>query len=1664
MVSRPPSPTSSSTLSSVDTLPVSSQTSSRPPSPPSPTTKRPFQKNPNEASSSQAGLPSRSSPLDQSLSPSSDFQQSRVGFKPQRPLPESATTSSFMNRRRSSGRVNPMSSTISADLNGNRPREHEKHGFVSERDVHTSHGLSEGSSRTAFGSEGWSADATSSNTNRKKSSGFLGRLGGNSSSDSLPPSHPSSSASGSSPYTRHSSNPPPVPSTIPYRDQSPSFRSVSQTLQPPIALPTSSLNGRFSIPFQSTPMRSYNPPPRQSSLPVGLNMETLPYKRASNPESYGTTSSPYMIYQPGRTNRAGKDIERTLEEWSFNSNELDETNGGNREDNRVRKSSAHGSDISSHRTGGTYSDQSNSELSRRPSWSSFVNTTSTHALPSLLDSSPFIDINELRAPSPSSTNPSSSTMTSGSSGSNPASRTSLYGPLLGSTEASASPDVTPPSGSSPSTNLHRRVMSTGSTPPAVPAKNPLRHRSVSGTSVSTRDSPVIGYPSSPSAGSVESFSNSLIESSTEEKPQYERTGEENEDTIRQKLQRTDAADQSSGAQWKPRGDLERTRSQILAKDSFWLDEEDQSATDGQKKQRRVGLLEGAHILNGLTKQTPPVRLEVEPDQTRRLPSASASLPQSRSPSTTAVNDHVVSSPTRSRSSRSQTASVYSTNSENISPPPSSYNRYVFQPLHSPVLPFTSEKDSAPTSKRAHLLSEIRTTERSYAQDLAVVRDVYIYQLQPSTISLTQNPHPEDVAASESQTTFPSVGGSRRSSMATFETGQTSLMDIVGSSVDDGGSSADKTSKHSFSLLLMRPVSSSGVSLSTNGGYASPQPLRSPASQRSMRSNTSSSYFPSLTSPKTPIKPASSPSPSTMTASFKGDATARPPSTAELRTIFLNLDALAVLADEFASLLEDVCGTTAQTEGWDMVGEAFLNMMPRIKQAFTSYCPRQAAANSRLLEIQSNKRYIPYFTECWALVQPFTSSWDLPSMLIKPVQRLLKYPLLLDDLLKCTPSSHPDYSKIKQASSDIRHLADEINEIKRRKDTVSSVMRKDKESAVISASHPHSSVLKDHGGKFKKGGVMTAFRKDKVSVPTTTGATSTSLFTVAFHEQLRRTEKEYAGLVNKLISAETAGKRMSGLMNGLASRTKDTWLAQMQIIEDWRRMINLQGIESLEDIRVEAYTDTVVQILDGPYRKFESELRRSISPAVSKLSKMCEGPRTIILKRNAKHEDYNKVTTAKARGSDIDKFPQDIVNGAEIFIALHQQLLIELPLLLEGFAAILHMVVRSLMECQARYYRGVHALLSCFWAEYPPVTPDPEGVGIISGGLAIIQAWEEASARPSEMMEALNITKKISVRLLDAPVRIATSSHQSNLRRKQSYPSSRSSNFSSSAISTPNSVSSNRARSSSLSTIARPNPATTDHPPMPNTSEEILARNGMSNLRKKPSQRGESDRTESEKGSSTSLGIFSATNTPSCAINRSDSSMQLNSDRRSVSSANSIGPALSAMSFEGSESSHFGESVIQKITNVHATPSPKKRASLPHLSPASLRSIDPRSPSFAERSFDQTEGEEGPGETPTKLNLMKSSRSAGGEREEVLYRCQCVAEFDLQGVELSFMGNPFLRIKRGEIIDIVEEVGRVDELPDHFPLDVGLEDDGLLLGITSAGQKGFVLCSFLNPLF
>ena len=80
----------------------------------------------------------------------------------------------------------------------------------------------------------------------------------------------------------------------------------------------------------------------------------------------------------------------------------------------------------------------------------------------------------------------------------------------------------------------------------------------------------------------------------------------------------------------------------------------------------------------------------------------------------------------------------------------------------------------------------------------------------------------------------------------------------------------------------------------------------------------------------------------------------------------------------------------------------------------------------------------------------TASLVLKSLLIKPIQRILKYPLLLRELVivrkvhvnlglyfdfffQCTPDDHKDKLNLSEAAHEMSIVAQEVNERKRRKE-------------------------------------------------------------------------------------------------------------------------------------------------------------------------------------------------------------------------------------------------------------------------------------------------------------------------------------------------------------------------------------------------------------------------------------------------------------------------------------------------------------------------------------------------------------------------------------------------------------------------------------------------------
>lgn len=115
----------------------------------------------------------------------------------------------------------------------------------------------------------------------------------------------------------------------------------------------------------------------------------------------------------------------------------------------------------------------------------------------------------------------------------------------------------------------------------------------------------------------------------------------------------------------------------------------------------------------------------------------------------------------------------------------------------------------------------------------------------------------------------------------------------------------------------------------------------------------------------------------------------------------------------------------------------------MQSLYTTYISKHPSSHAHLTALTNNDKLTPalksYLQLTRALTSAHTHSWDLPSLLIKPVQRLLKYPLLLTTIIEGTPDGHPDKKNLFLAREKLEEAARNVNEKKRRWEAVKGVL-------------------------------------------------------------------------------------------------------------------------------------------------------------------------------------------------------------------------------------------------------------------------------------------------------------------------------------------------------------------------------------------------------------------------------------------------------------------------------------------------------------------------------------------------------------------------------------------------------------------------------------------------
>ncbi|KAL9542210.1 hypothetical protein MBANPS3_008720 [Mucor bainieri] len=148
---------------------------------------------------------------------------------------------------------------------------------------------------------------------------------------------------------------------------------------------------------------------------------------------------------------------------------------------------------------------------------------------------------------------------------------------------------------------------------------------------------------------------------------------------------------------------------------------------------------------------------------------------------------------------------------------------------------------------------------------------------------------------------------------------------------------------------------------------------------------------------------------------------------ERDVVFSNIDDLLICNTALLSDMET--RQREQANVVDKIGDVFLKHADSL-QCYSTYCRNQSYATKFLQKKREDDQWFEVFLKT-AQTRSECRSLDLSHFLLEPVQRITRYPLLLRQILNCTPKKHPDYALVRSALSIAQRVLEDVNEETRR---------------------------------------------------------------------------------------------------------------------------------------------------------------------------------------------------------------------------------------------------------------------------------------------------------------------------------------------------------------------------------------------------------------------------------------------------------------------------------------------------------------------------------------------------------------------------------------------------------------------------------------------------------
>ncbi|XP_069836114.1 dynamin-binding protein isoform X1 [Dendropsophus ebraccatus] len=360
-------------------------------------------------------------------------------------------------------------------------------------------------------------------------------------------------------------------------------------------------------------------------------------------------------------------------------------------------------------------------------------------------------------------------------------------------------------------------------------------------------------------------------------------------------------------------------------------------------------------------------------------------------------------------------------------------------------------------------------------------------------------------------------------------------------------------------------------------------------------------------------------------------------------IMLPLQATQMMNVDYDVLFGNICSVIDVTktllgalENCDSVGIIFLEHRMELESVYKEYCQNHEETIALLEAYEKNEKFQRNLQECIETVKSLYQEWgrtnyiNLGSFLIKPVQRIMRYPLLLMELQGATPESHPDKTPIKDAVRAVKDINVNINEYKRRKDLVVKYRKGDEESLIdkIYKLNIHSII--------KKSNRVSSHLKHL-----------TGLAPQIKDEAFEETEKNFR-MQERLIKSFI--RDLSVYLQHIRESACVKVLAAMS-------MWDLYADKGTSDL--EKFQKAHRHISEKLFTDFKERTEKLVISPLNQLLTMFAGPHKLVQKRFDKLLDYHNCTERAEKLKD-KKTLDELQSARNNYEALNAQLLDELP--------------------------------------------------------------------------------------------------------------------------------------------------------------------------------------------------------------------------------------------------------------------------------------------------------------------------------------------------------------------------------------------------------------------